>query len=309
MSDIALATKVIDAPFEAATGNGHPNHGWRLVLRRFLRQKTAVVGLVIALVIVLAGILAPWIAPYAVDESTSSFLAGPSSDHLLGTDQAGYDLLSRVMFAVRTSIFAALLAVVLALVGGSLLGLVSGYFGRWVDTILMRVVDALMAFPGLLMAMAVIGALGPGITNAMIGLSIAFTPGFARLVRGQVLAVKEEPYVEAARVVGARAPRIIRRHLLPNIASTLVVQSFMAIGFALLAEGGLAFIGLSVQPPDTSLGSLMQRGFSLINVTLRLSLVPGLVITLLSVSFNAVADGLRDAMAKHDMRPEHAIQA
>jgi peptide/nickel transport system permease protein len=309
MSDTTLTPDVDLAAFEASPSERRGHFGWRLVLHRFFRQKAAVFGLIVALVIVSAGLLAPWIAPYDVDESTSAFLKGPSSDHLLGTDQAGYDTLSRVMFATRTSIYAALLAVVLALVGGTLIGLVSGYFGRWVDTIFMRVIDAIMAFPGLLMAMAVIGALGPGINNAMIGLSIAFMPGFARLVRAQVLAVKEEPYVEAARVVGAGAPRIIRRHLLPNIASTLVVQAFMAIGFALLAEGALAFIGLSVQPPDTSLGSLMQRGFTLINVTLRLALIPGVVITLLSVSFNAIADGLRDAMARHEISPELAVQA
>jgi len=309
MSDTSLTTDIDLAGLEASPSDRRNNFGWRLVMRRFFRQKAAVVGLTVAFLIVLAGLLAPWIAPYNVDESTSEFLKGPSADHLLGTDQAGYDTLSRVMFATRTSIYAALLAVVLALVGGTLIGLVSGYFGRWVDTIFMRVIDAIMAFPGLLMAMAVIGALGPGINNAMIGLSIAFMPGFARLVRAQVLAVKEEPYVEAARVIGAGAPRIIRRHLLPNIASTLVVQAFMAIGFALLAEGGLAFIGLSVQPPDTSLGSLMQRGFTLINVTLRLALIPGFVITLLSVSFNAIADGLRDAMAKHEISHELAVQA
>jgi peptide/nickel transport system permease protein len=309
MSDVTLTTDIDLAELEASPSDRRNSFGWRLVTRRFFRQKTAVVGLAVAFLIVLAGLLAPWIAPYNVDESTSEFLKGPSAGHLLGTDQAGYDTLSRVMFATRTSIYAALLAVVLALVGGTLIGLVSGYFGRWVDTILMRVIDAIMAFPGLLMAMAVIGALGPGINNAMIGLSIAFMPGFARLVRAQVLAVKEEPYVEAARVVGAGAPRIIRRHLLPNIASTLVVQAFMAIGFALLAEGGLAFIGLSVQPPDTSLGSLMQRGFTLINVTLRLALIPGFVITLLSVSFNAIADGLRDAMARHEISHELAVQA
>jgi peptide/nickel transport system permease protein len=284
-------------------------HGWRLIFRRFRRNRMAMAGLIVAFLITLAGQLAPWIAPYDKGESTSKFLAGPSRDHLFGTDQAGYDLLSRVLFATRTSMYAALIAVVLAVVGGTLIGLVSGYFGRWVDTVLMRVVDAVMAYPGLLMAMAIVGVLGPGITHAMIGLSIAFMPGFARLVRGQVLAVREEAYVEAARVIGASGPRIIRRHIVPNILSVLIVQTFMAIGFALLAEGGLAFIGLSVQPPDTSLGSLIQRGFTMINVTLRLALIPGIVITLLTVSFNAVADGLRDALAKHEVSPEIVVQA
>ena len=206
MSDTILTTDFDIAGIEVPLSDRRGNFGWRLVLRRFFRQKAAVLGLIVAFIIVMAGLLAPWIAPYNVDESTSSFLKGPSSEHLLGTDQAGYDTLSRVMFATRTSIYAALLAVVLALVGGTLIGLVSGYFGRWVDTIFMRVIDAIMAFPGLLMAMAVIGALGPGINNAMIGLSIAFMPGFARLVRAQVLAVKEEPYVEAARASARARP-------------------------------------------------------------------------------------------------------
>src|SRR5687767_1377089 len=143
MTDTTL-TPVDLAAFEAAPSDRRAHFGWRLVLRRFLRQKSALFGLVVAFVIVSAGLLAPWIAPYDVDESTSSFLKGPSADHLLGTDQAGYDTLSRVMFATRTSIYAALLAVVLALVGGTLIGLVSGYFGRWVDTIFMRVIDAIM---------------------------------------------------------------------------------------------------------------------------------------------------------------------
>ncbi|HUP73012.1 MAG TPA: ABC transporter permease [Acidimicrobiales bacterium] len=304
MTDSAVAVEpgfagAFDQPIRAGD-----IHGWRLVVRRFRRQRLAMVCLVFALLISLAGVLAPWIAPYDLGESTSKFMTGPSRDHLLGTDQAGYDTLSRVLFATRTSMYAALLAVALAVAGGTLIGLVSGYFGRWVDTVLMRIIDAIMAYPGLLMAMAVVGALGPGITNAMIGLSVAFMPGFARLVRGQVLAVREEAYVEAARVVGASGPRIIRRHIVPNILSALIVQAFMAIGFALLAEGALAFIGLSVQPPDTSLGSLMQRGFTLINVTLRLALIPGLVITVLSFSFNAIADGLRDALARHEFSPE-----
>jgi len=307
MTDVALEPGV-------GTGlDGHLRagdiHGWRLIARRFRRNRMAVAGLIVAFLITLAGQLAPWIAPYDLGEATSSFMAGPSRHHLLGTDQAGYDTLSRVLFATRTSMYAALLAVVLAVVGGTLIGLISGYFGRWVDTVLMRIIDAVMAYPGLLMAMAVVGVLGPGITHAMIGLSIAFMPGFARLVRGQVLAVREEAYVEAARVVGASGPRIIRRHIVPNILSVLIVQTFMAIGFALLAEGGLAFIGLSVQPPDTSLGSLIQRGFTMINVTLRLALIPGAVITLLTVSFNAIADGLRDALAKHELTNEIVVQA
>ena len=270
------------------------------VWRRFRRQKIAMAGAIVILVVTLAGIFAPLLAPHGVGEMTSEFMATFSRKHYLGTDNTGFDLYSRLLFGIRTSLLASMIAVGLALLGGMLLGLLSGYIGGWLDTVLMRTTDAIMALPGLLMAMAVVGVLGHGVVNAMIGLSVAFMPGFARLVRGQVLAVKEESFVEAARVIGAGSPRIIRKHILPNIASPLIVQTFVSIGFALLAEGALAYIGLSVQPPDASLGNLLQQGFQFINQTPRLMLVPGVVIVLLSLSFNAVADGIRDAMANKE---------
>ena len=270
------------------------------VWRRFRRQKIAMAGAIVILIVTLAGIFAPMLAPHGVGEMTSEFMATFSRKHYLGTDNTGFDLYSRLLFGIRTSLLASLIAVGMALAGGMLLGLTSGYIGGWVDTVLMRSTDAIMALPGLLMAMAVVGVLGHGVVNAMIGLSVAFMPGFARLVRGQVLAVKEESFVEAAKVIGAGSPRIIRRHILPNIASPLIVQTFVSLGFALLAEGALAYIGLSVQPPDASLGNLLQQGFQFINQTPRLMLVPGAVIVLLSLSFNVVADGIRDAMANKE---------
>ena len=309
MSDSIVALELDAARRSQAATRPTDLHGWRRAVRRFLRQRFAMAGLILAVLIVLAALLSPWIAPYGVGDATSQFMAAPSAHHLLGTDQAGYDLLSRVLYATRTSLGAALLATALSVGAGTLIGLISGYFGGWLDSLLMRCADAVLAFPGLLMAMAVVGALGPGVTHAMIGVAVAFTPGFARLVRGEVMAVREESYIEAAQVVGAGPSRIIRRHIVPNILSPVLVQAFMVMGFAVLAEGGLAFIGLSVQPPSTSLGSLIQRGFTMINVTLRLALVPGVVITLLSVSFNAIADGLRDALGKHEFSVEMVVQA
>jgi peptide/nickel transport system permease protein len=260
-----------------------PSPTWRRTLRRFRRQKAAMAAAIAIVVIAAAALLAPLLAPYAIDEIGSDFMSTFSGSHWFGTDQTGYDVFSRLLFATRTSLFASLIAVSLAVAGGSIIGLVSGYLGGWVDTILMRCTDAIMAFPGLLMAMAVVGILGPGTFNAMVGLSIAFMPGFARLVRGQVLAVREEDYVEAARVIGAGGGRIVRRHVIPNIAPPLIVQVLMSMGFALLAEGALAFIGLSVQPPETSLGSMLQQGFTVINTTPRLVLLPGAVIVILSL--------------------------
>jgi peptide/nickel transport system permease protein len=268
---------------------------------RFLRRPAGVAGLAIVSAAALVGLLAPVISPYGLDEVTSEFRAGPSADHWLGTDTIGKDMVSQLLFGLRTSLWASLVAVTLAVVGGAAIGLCSGYFGGRTDQVLMRLVDAVLSFPGLLTAMVVVGLLGPSAVNAMIGLSIAFMPLFARLVRGQVLAVREEGYVKAAMVVGSGPGRIIRRHVLPNVAPPLVVQAFMTLGFALLAEGALAFLGLSVSPPETSLGSLLRRGFGAVNATPRLVLVPGIAITVLTLGFNAIADGLRDAMARQDV--------
>ena len=268
---------------------------------RLVRRPAAVAGLVVVSALGLAGLLAPVISPYGLMESSSEFRAGPSPDHWLGTDAIGKDTLSQLLFGLRTSLWASLVAVTLAVVVGTAIGLCSGYFGGRTDQVLMRMVDAVLSFPGLLTAMVVVGLLGPSVLNAMIGLSVAFMPLFARLVRGQVLVVRQENYVKAALVVGAGPWRIIRRHILPNVAPPLVVQAFMTLGFALLAEGALAFLGLSVQPPETSLGSMLRRGFGAVNDTPRLVLVPGLAITVLTLAFNAVADGLRDAMARRDV--------
>jgi peptide/nickel transport system permease protein len=268
---------------------------------RFRRQPSAIAGLAVVSIMGLASVLAPWISPYALGEVTSHIRANPSRDHWLGTDMIGKDTLSQLLFGLRTSLWASLVAVTLAVVAGTAVGLCSGYFGGRVDQVLMRMVDAVLSFPGLLTAMVVVGLLGPSVLNAMIGLSVAFMPLFARLVRGQVLAVREEGYVKAALVVGCGPGRIIRRHVLPNVLPPLVVQAFMTLGFALLAEGSLAFLGLSVSPPETSLGSMLRRGFGEVNSTPRLVIVPGLTITLLTLAFNAIADGLRDSMGRQDV--------
>ena len=273
----------------------------RRTVARVVRRPSAVVGLVTVCAFGLAGLLAPVISPYGLEETTSQFRAGPSRDHWLGTDMIGKDTLSQLLYGLRTSLWASLVAVTLAVVSGTVVGLCSGYFGGRTDQVLMRLVDAVLSFPGLLTAMVVVGLLGPSVLNAMIGLSVAFMPLFARLVRGQVLAVREEGYVKAALVVGCGPGRIIRRHVLPNVAPALVVQAFMTLGFALLAEGALAFLGLSVSPPETSLGSMLRRGFGAVNATPRLVIVPGLAITVLTLAFNAIADGLRDAMARQDV--------
>ncbi len=289
-------------PLTSAT-SPRPTPLWRSTWRGFRRKPMAMLGVVVIVVVGTLGLLAPVIAPYRIDQMGSVFLGSFSMEHTFGTDATGFDTYTRLLFGIRTSLFACMFAVSLALVGGVLIGVISGYIGGKLDTMLMRTTDAVMALPGLLMAMAVVGIRGTGVFNAMLGLSIAFMPGFARLTRGQVLAVKEESFVEAAQVIGAGRGWIVRKHVLPNIASPLIVQALMSMGFALLAEGALAYIGLSVQPPDASLGSLLQQGFTLINATPRLILVPGITIVLLSASFNAVADGIRDSLGERDTGP------
>lgn len=294
MTDTAATTDTTDTAGTSASI-------WRRTWDRFRRKPTALVGLVVVVVFALAGLLAPWLAPYGLQESTTTFRGSPSADHWLGTDVIGKDTFSQLLFGIRTSLHASFVAVALAVIGGTALGLLSGYVGGWVDRLLMRGVDAILSFPGLLMAMVVVGLLGRSVLNAMIGLSVAFMPLFARLVRGQVLVVREESYVAAAQVVGCSGRRIVRRHILPNILPSLIVQASMALGFALLAEGALAYLGLTVDPPETSLGAMLRQGFEVVNSTPRLIIVPGVAITILTLAFNAVADGLRDSLARHDV--------
>jgi len=260
------------------------------------------VALGFILVVVAFAVLAPVIAPYdpAKVHARDRF-AGISSKYWLGTDDLGRDLFSRLLYGLRTSLVASLLAVAIALAVGFVIGVVSGYVGGRVDSVLMRAMDGVLAIPGLLLALAIIGVLGPGLRNAMLALSVIFAPTFARLVRGQVLATKEEVYVEAARVSGATDRRIVWRHVVPNSLSPIIVQALITMGLALLAEGALSYLGLSVKTPGTSLGTLVQRGFSYKERTQRLIVIPGLMITLLAWAFNVIADGLRDAIGRQEL--------
>lgn len=277
---------------------GRPATQFRRAWKRFRRQRFSMFALIALTVIAIIAIFAPWLVPQDPNAIAGRPLQPPSSDHWFGTDDIGRDLFSRTLLGMRFSLGVSLIAVSISLGIGLAVGLVSGYFGGAVDMVLMRVVDAIMAFPGLLMAMAVVGILGPGIRNAMIGLAVAFSPTFARLVRGEVLALREESYVEAARVAGVGHFAMVRRHVLPNMLPPVLVQTFLMMGIALVAEGALSFLGLSIQPPDSSLGSLLQRGFTVINLTARLIIIPGVIISLLSWLFNTLADGLNDALGR-----------
>ena len=277
-------------------------HGWRRTWYRFRQRKSAVVALAFVVLMVLLAILAPVIAPHdPADQHLTDRFASFSGEYWFGTDNLGRDMLSRMLFGLRNSLLACLLAVAIALAAGFIIGVVSGYVGGVVDSLLMRLVDGILSIPGLLMVMAIVGILGPGLRNAMIGLSIVFTPVFSRLVRGQVLSTKEDVYVEASRVMGAKDSRIVLRHIVPNSIAPIIVQALMTMGLALLVEGTLSYLGLSVKPPKTSLGSLLQNGFANKEQTQRMIWLPGLAITSLSWAFNVIADGLRDAIGRQEL--------
>ena len=277
-------------------------HGWRRTWYRFRQRRSAMLALAFVVLTLLAAVLAPLIARYDPAKlHTSDRFKGFSGKYWFGTDDLGRDLLSRMLYGLRTSLLASFSAVVLAVVVGFILGIASGYLGGKTDTLLMRLTDGVLAIPSLLMTMAIIGVIGIGLKSVIIGLGIAFAPTFARLCRAQVLAVKEEQFVEAARVAGSRDMSIVRRHIVPNAISPIIVQALMTMGFALLAEGALSYLGLSVRPPGSSLGTLLQRGFAYKERSTHAIIMPGLAITSLSWAFNVVADGLRDAIGRGEL--------
>lgn len=292
----AAGTSVPDLPKAAML------HGWRLTWFRFRQRKTALVALIFLATMLFIAVFAPWLAPDdPAHQNLRDRFEGFSTKYWLGTDDLGRDLTSRLMFGLRTSLLAAFLSVCLAVAIGLVVGIISGYLGRWVDAVLMRLTDGVIAIPSLLMTMAIIGVLGPSLKSVIIGLGVAFAPTFARLFRAQVLAVKEEQFVEAAVIAGASDMRIIRKHILPNAVAPIIVQGLMAMGLALLAEGALSYLGLSVRPPQSSLGAILQRGFSFKERTQHAIILAGLVITSLSWAFNIVADGLRDAIGRGEI--------
>lgn len=279
-----------DDPVEAATG--------RRFLSRFARERTAMVGAAFVLLVLLAALFAPEVAPYSPTANFPVINGGPSAAHLLGTDDVGRDLLSRVIFGARISLEAAAIVVVLALLVSVPIGLIAGYFSGRTDNLLMRVIDAMFAFPPLILAITVAALLGRSLHNESIAIAITFVPGLTRVVRGQVLSVREETYIEASRAVGAGPLRMIGRHVLPNVASPMVIQTAIILGYALLAEAGLSFLGLGVQPPNASWGVMLQEAYQFVLSDPWATVIPGAAIALTVLSFNLVGDGLRDALGR-----------
>ena len=261
------------------------------------RSPLTVAGLVLIAILALIAMSAPLIAPAdPLKQVLSTRLEPPSTANWLGTDQLGRDVLSRMIYGSRISLLIGIVVVGLAGSVGTFVGLVAGYVGGWVDEALMRLTDVFFAFPALILAMAISGALGPSLTNAMIAIAIVSWPVYARLVRAQVLSLREREYVEAARSLGAPAERIVWSHILPNTLAPLLVQASFDMGGAILSAAGLSFIGFGTQPPTAEWGVMISEGRNYIATHSWLSLFPGLAILLTVAAFNLIGDGLRDAL-------------
>jgi peptide/nickel transport system permease protein len=269
----------------------------RVMRRRLARRPGAILGFAVAATFVLAAILAPVIAPYSPSATDfDSLLAKPSWEHLLGTDELGRDILSRLIWGARASIQAGVLATCLAMVIGVPIGLVAGYYRGWIDPVISRVTDVVLAFPFLILAVGLAAILGPSLLNATIALGVGAAPGFVRVARGETLALREEDYVRAAIANGAGDTTIIFRHIVPNMSSTLLVQATVTIPAAIIGEAVLSFLGLGVQPPTPSWGVMLADAQSYLSQAPRLAVYPGLAIFICALAFNLLGDGLRDVL-------------
>jgi peptide/nickel transport system permease protein len=265
--------------------------------RRLRRSPNLVVGTAILFLVLLSALLAPQVSPYdPIDQDFGSQLQPPSASHLFGTDEFGRDILSRVIFGARIALSVGGLADAIATALGVLLGVTAGFFGGRLDAVVTRVIDVLLAFPYLLLAMIVVAILGPGLTNAMVAIAIVYTPQMARVVRGVVLSVKEHEYVEGARAMGGDAFRILGRHVLPNIVSPIIVMATLTVGFMIVETAGLSFLGLGASPPTPEWGSMLATGRGLMLTSPWIATFPGLAILVTVVAFNLIGDGLRDLL-------------
>ncbi len=270
---------------------------WLDAFSRLIRSKTSFIGLLIILLLLVVAAMAPVVATHdPTDQQLLDRYLAPSGDHWLGTDELGRDIYSRIVYGTRISIQIGLIAVGISAVIGILLGGIAGYFGRWVDQVIMRVIDILMAFPSILLAIALVAVLGASLTNAMIAIGIVGVPQFARIVRSTVLSVKETEYIEAARAIGAKNNRILFQHVLPNCLAPIIVQATLSIGTAILDAAGLSFLGLGAQPPSPEWGAMLSDGRAALQTAPWVVAFPGLAIFLVVLGFNLFGDGLRDAL-------------
>lgn len=290
-------TEIVTSPAPTATVRRSPARRRLTALGGWIRSdRRAQFGVGFIVLILLAGVVATFIAQDPLRQDLSHILEGPTMKHWLGTDDLGRDVFSRLLGGGLVSLRASCIAVGVALVIGVPLGLLAGFRGGVVDEIVMRCADTVLAFPGLVLAVGVVAMLGPGLTNAMVAVGIVFAPSLARLMRAQVLGVKEHLYVEAATTFGSSTWQIVKRHIIPNSVQPVIVQTSLLFALSLLAEAGLSFIGLGVQPPDPSWGSMLGRAYRFMRKAPAQMIAPGLIVMLTALAFNAIGDSLRDEL-------------
>jgi ABC-type dipeptide/oligopeptide/nickel transport system permease subunit len=269
---------------------------WLRSFRQLRRNRGAMLGFAIVLLMIFVAVSASWLAPHDPNKLIGGKFEPPGREFPLGTDNLGRDILSRLMYGSRASIGAAAVATIVISILGISIGSLAGYLGGWVDSVLMRIVDVLLAFPSLILALAIVGVLGPGLTNMLIAVTIIAWAGYARLVRGYILQVREQPYIQAATALGAGSAFIIRRHIIPNIISPVLVLATLDMGILILTIAALSFLGLGIQPPDAEWGAMLNQGRDFFQRAPQLMIYPGLMICLTVLGFNLLGDGLRDAL-------------
>ena len=262
----------------------------------FTRDRKAQFGLIVLGLFVLGAVLAPFLSPYDPNEMTLNMMSGPSGENLLGTDDLGRDLVSRILWGTQISLFVGVATVGLALVFGVLLGVLAGYYGGWIDMIIMRYIDLQWAFPNFIIAVYLVAVFGTGLLNVIVAIALAFLDDFARIARSMVLTLKEEQFIDAARVQGYSDIRIMLRHILPNSMAPIIVQATVSVSYAILGEASLSFLGLGVNPDTPTWGLILSDGRSFISRAWWLGVFPGLAIMLVVLSINFIGDALRDAL-------------
>lgn len=275
-----------------------------MIIRRFLKHKMAIGGLVIIVILAICAILAQVISPHDPYEITYNFSAKPSSEHLLGTDQVGRDVLSRLIYGARISLTVGLGTVAISVIIGTILGLVSGYFGGKIDMVIMRITDMFMSFPDIVLILVIVSIMGPGLKNIIIVIGMLKWPSVTRLVRGNVLSIKQMDYIKSALVLGLKTPRILFLHILPITIAPVLVNATSGMASAIITEASLSFLGMGVQPPTASWGNMITDAQSLTVLTSQpwLWLPPGIMIVVCVLSINFIGDGLRDALDPKNLK-------
>ena len=288
---------MLDETQQAFTEDTEKGNELLRLWRVFSGRGVVFFGMIVIIILILTAFFAPLIAPYdPYDQNLENVLLSPSMKHLLGTDALGRDIMSRIIFGSRNSLMVGIVALGIAATIGMIMGLTAGYFGGWVQAAIMRLIDALMTFPMILLALIFASLLGGGLKNVMIALGISLLPGYARIMCGQVLSVKENDYILAEHALGARNLRVMLRHILPNCFPPMIVLVTLQMGAAILAEAGLSFLGVGIEPPGAAWGAMVNDGYHYLITNPILSFAPGMAIMLVVFSFNMVGDGLRDAL-------------